>query len=522
MRFDRPVDVLGGAILLIAIWWMGCDPLAESAPNDEVRGFIVTQLPSGSRDPSAPERVSPDTRYPTGSRILWVSSTAAPHETRVLSGDLAAAGAPSLSPDASTILFAGRRTPDSRWAIFEVDLRGSKPRQRVHTDKDCTQPIYLSDSRLVLVCRDDSPALSGGVGSTWSLYRTSTRGSDIERIAFGPGSSFDPTLLYDGRILFSMSQAPEFPRAGSGRTELFTVNPDGTLLDAFTDQHDLAVHRLRPRQTSDGGVVFVRFDEAGGTSRAERVEMKNPQMSGHALLPNRLVQTRSGDSVPLALTSVEPLPDGALLIAGRSEAATESGAPTYGVYRFLPESGAIDLVFDDPVRDEIEAIPLVPSQPRRGRPSSIRPEQNSGAVLCYDAQRSDGRVSAATERHPASVAIWTLTADADGQPTGTVSRARPAEGNADLQMGFEINRSTIEEDGSFFVEVPADVPVRVQTLDDDGREISASAWFWIRPGETRACFGCHESRESAPVNRPIQAISHPARGQTAAKPDHSS
>jgi hypothetical protein len=89
-------------------------------------------------------------------------------------------------------------------------------------------------------------------------------------------------------------------------------------------------------------------------------------------------------------------------------------------------------------------------------------------------------------------------------------------------MGFEINRSTIEEDGSFFVKVPADVPVRVQTLDDDGREISASAWFWIRPGETRACFGCHESRESAPVNRPIQAISHPARGQTAAKPDHSS
>jgi len=522
MRFDRPLDVLGGVILLIAICWLGCDPLAASIPNDEARGFVVTQIPSGSRDPSASERVSPDARYPTGSRILWVSNTAAPHETRVLSGNLAAAGAPSLSPDASAILFAGRTTPDSRWTIFEVDLRGSKPRQRVHTDRDCTNPIYLPDNRLALVCRDDSPPLPGGVGSTWSLYRTSAQGSEIERIAFGPGSSFDPTLLDDGRILFSMWQAPELPRAGSGRTELFTMNPDGTLLDAFTDQHDLAVHRLRPRQTSDGGVVFVRVDEAGGAPRAERVEMKSPQRSARRLLPNRLVQTQSGDSVSLALASVEPLPDGALLIAGRSKAATETGAPTYGVYRFLPGSAGIDPVFDDPVRDEIEAIALVPSRPRRGRPSSIRPEQNSGALLCYDAQRSDGRVSAVTERRPASVAIWTLAARAEGLSARTAAPARPVAENSDPRMGFEIDRRTIEKDGSFFVTVPADVPVRVQTLDEDGREISTSGWFWIRPGETRACFGCHENRDAAPVNRPIQAISHPASRQAVAKPGRSS
>jgi len=520
MHFARRVAALSGAALLIAVGLLGCDSLAAPAPNDEVRGFIVTQRPNGSRDPSAAERISPDARYPTGSRIIWIPSTATPEETRVLSGDLAAAGAPSLSPDASTMLFAGRRTADSRWAIFEVDLRGGKPRQRVHTDKDCTNPIYLPDGRLALVCRDDSP--SGGVGSTWSLYRTATQGSDVERIAFGPGSSFDPTLLDDGRILFSMQQASEFPRADSGGTELFTVNPDGTLLDAFTDQHDLFAHRLRSRQTSDGGVIFLRVDEGGGTPSAERVEMKSPQMSGRALLPKRLVEMRSGDSVSLAFASIESLPDGALLIAGRAEAAPENGMPTYGVYRFLPGSGGIESVFDDPVWDEIEAIPLVPSRPGRTRPSSIRPDQNSGAVLCYDAQRSDGRGTAATQRRPASVAIWALAARADGQPARTASQMRPVASSADPRMGFEIDRRAVEDDGSFFVEVPADVPVRVQTLDEDGREISTSAWFWIRPGETRACFGCHESRDTAPVNRPIQAISHLSRGQAAAAPGRSS
>jgi hypothetical protein len=516
MGVGRRVGALGGLALLTVMGWVGCNQLGAPLPNEENRGLVITQLPSGSRDPSSSERISPDARYPAGSRIIWASSAATLQETRVLSGDLVAAGAPSLSPDASTVLFAGRKTADSHWAIFEVDLRGSKPQQRVHTDRDCTNPIYLPDNRLVLVCRDASPL--GGLGSTWSLYRTSGQGSDVERITFGPGSSSDPTLLDDGRILFSMWQAPELRRAGSGGTELFTVNPDGTLLDAFTDQHDLVVKRLRSRQTSDGGVVFVRVDETGSAPRVERIEMNNPRMSGRALLPNRLVEAQSGNSVPLVLASAEPLPDGTLLVAGRSETNPASGAPTYGVYRFLPETGAIESIFDDPAWDEIEAIPLVPSLPRRGRPSSVRPEQNSGAVLCYDARRSDGRVSATPKRRAVSVAIRTLVAAADGKPAEAASVVQSVAGSADSRIEREIQRKVIEEDGSFFVDVPADVPIRVQTLDEDGREISISSWFWIRPGETRACFGCHESRDAAPINRPIQAIAHPAHDQVAARP----
>jgi hypothetical protein len=64
-------------------------------------------------------------------------------------------------------------------------------------------------------------------------------------------------------------------------------------------------------------------------------------------------------------------------------------------------------------------------------------------------------------------------------------------------------------DGSFHIEVPADRPLRMVSQDSAGRQ-TRSEWFWLRPGEVRACFGCHESRETAPPNRVVQALATPA------------
>jgi len=118
----------------------------------------------------------------------------------------------------------------------------------------------------------------------------------------------------------------------------------------------------------------------------------------------------------------------------------------------------------------------------RGRPVVVRPEAHTGTLICYDANRSDGVVGpGAGDPDAASVTIET-------------------------RDGTEPSEIHVEEDGSFLVEAQANVPMRVVSRDGDGREIAGSGWFWVRPGEVRACFGCHENRESAPVNRVVQAI----------------
>jgi hypothetical protein len=59
----------------------------------------------------------------------------------------------------------------------------------------------------------------------------------------------------------------------------------------------------------------------------------------------------------------------------------------------------------------------------------------------------------------------------------------------------------IESDGSFFVKVPGDKPIRFALLDQKGVVLRQErGWFYIRRGEQRICTGCHTGPERASEN----------------------
>jgi hypothetical protein len=59
----------------------------------------------------------------------------------------------------------------------------------------------------------------------------------------------------------------------------------------------------------------------------------------------------------------------------------------------------------------------------------------------------------------------------------------------------------VEKDGSFYLRVPGDVPLRIELLDAGGKTVKSEAgWFWLRSGEQRICVGCHAGPERAPDN----------------------
>jgi hypothetical protein len=60
------------------------------------------------------------------------------------------------------------------------------------------------------------------------------------------------------------------------------------------------------------------------------------------------------------------------------------------------------------------------------------------------------------------------------------------------------------------VEVPADTPVELQLLDEDGLALRSCAWIWARWREARGCIGCHEDPERTPPNRLVEAVQRPA------------
>jgi hypothetical protein len=126
-------------------------------------------------------------------------------------------------------------------------------------------------------------------------------------------------------------------------------------------------------------------------------------------------------------------------------------------------------------------VPLAATRRPQGHLSVVDPAKSWGDVFCVDARP----VGAARVR-----AVRFAIADA-------------AE--------HAIGEAPVEDDGSFFARIPADVPVVLDLVDDDGAVVAAQHTpFWVRPGETRGCIGCHEEPDTAPPNvRPHAVLSPP-------------
>jgi hypothetical protein len=70
----------------------------------------------------------------------------------------------------------------------------------------------------------------------------------------------------------------------------------------------------------------------------------------------------------------------------------------------------------------------------------------------------------------------------------------------------------VEPDGSVHFRVPAGIPISLQALDARGQAVQTMrSVVYLQPGETLACIGCHEPRNTTPPSdRVAQALLRPA------------
>ena len=445
---------------------------APVTQDDGAIDLVLTLAPAAvaaSTDPMA----APGVRYPSGSRVVLSEPGG---RSRPLSQGFEAAGAPVVSPAGDEVLFAGRRAEDGVWRVWRTEIRAARPVAVSDPAFDCIEPTFLAADRIAFTCAAPSEASA----QRWSLYTASRTGAGPERVTFGPGNARAPTALVDGRILFLME------RLGSGaKPGLFTVNPDGTLLEAFVDVHSGDRVPVHVREAVDGSVLAL-FLDPGSTPRAERLD------GGAPMAPARVIRL---PAVPPAdrLVALEPAGKGAALVA--------YSAPGGPAAAYLQRREGWSKIWASAADERIVEVVAVMTRPApRGRPRNVDPERGVGYLLGYDARRSDNSVGPPLgSPAPARVHINTMRVGAARRPVG---------GDAGLEIAESISlgEAAIHDDGSFFVEVPADVPLRLATLDANGSPVGVSDWFWVRPGEVRACFGCHESRAAAPVNASVSAI----------------
>ncbi len=467
MRATPRPRALPAALLAPALAIAGCGGGGGAAPPGSV---VVVEVP-------APAAAPLDVRdpHPPGSRVALWSPTDPERVSRVLSADFYAAGAIDVAPELGEVLFCGKRVEGERWGVFRVKLDGAAPIRVTSPDYNALSPVFVAGGRIVFSAdlegepdpRDGRPSLS--------LYRSRPDGSELTRISFNPGSDIDPTLLPDGRLLHSAWQgpAPEHPDRGWA---LFTLLSDGTALMPFYGSHSGAWMKRRPRALADGRVVFATCEPTDSI----RIELESVALRRPLRSRERPLAGVGGDWRSLASGAAGELIGAFRPHRGAAFDLYASGGGGEGLTRRL---------YADPERDLVDALPLLARVRRRGHVSDTRPGSPTGTLLCLDARRTD-RGGGEGERRLAATRVRIIAAEPGAGGPGA-DRAERTIAELDLAA-----------DGSFVADVPADLPLRFETLDAEGALLLDShGWVWVRPGEQRSCIGCHADREAAPDNR---------------------
>ena len=421
--------------------------------------------------------------------------------------DFASACDPDVSFDGERVLFAGQRGPGDPWNIWEMRSDGTEVRQVTHDSLDSRRPIYLSTFYTItssepwytiLFERRDGVLNETGTAPGTSLYTVRLDGSELRRITFHPGNDRTPHLMQDGYLLFSgwrLVSDPDFPK---GRIGLYGAQTDGIDYSFFGGLDGKRIQHM-PTLTTDGLVVFVESDRVGwdGAGTLGSVRAQRPH---HSYAP--LTDPSQG-----LFHSPSPLADGSLLVSHRTAKATSVSR----LGRFEPDSRSFEPVLALPESHILHAKLLAPRPEPDGRSSTVRPESPTGKLFCLDIYESD-QVAVHREKGGIDrVRVIEAVPRAEGAPT-EISRSPDMNDSAVSRR--LLGEAPVEPDGSFHIDVPANVPVQLQLLGNDGLALASCDWIWVKNREYRGCIGCHEDPELTPENQFVQAVARPANQLT--------
>lgn len=437
-------------------------------------------------------------RYREGLEIL-LGSLGDPESCERISDGFSSATDPCFDPQGLRLVFSGRRESTDPYRLWEYQ-EGRAPQLLFEAAADCIQPSFLPGGRLVFASDLAGEYEEHGDARSFSLYEWRPEEDRVVRLGFQPSSEFDPEVLPDGRILYSSWQHVGNRFWPQGQVSLLLVNSDGTGIFPLTGNHRPPWMKRAARWVAEDEILLITAPDAslaGGELRSTRL---NDPFAEYREIPGL-------ESVSVA--DFAPLGGGGLIVALRSE---EEG--DLGLHRL--EGSRLERLVDDPAYDEFApAVGVVRAIPDI-RFSTVVEDTPYGYVLILDVHETDR-----SDQHPFERGEIEFVRVLEGLPNTSAQvppeALHPRDAHPEAPQagphgitGFVPTRILGEvppaADGSIYLKVPADRPLRLQLVDDEGFvRMDERAWFWVRPNERRVCIGCHENRELSPHNQAAQA-----------------
>ncbi len=406
----------------------------------------------------------------------------------------------------------------------------------------------------------------------FAIFRVKPDGTDLFVLygAQSPGNSFlhprdmDPKGAYKGQVISSLMPLQRTQEGGA----LMMIDAAN-----YSEYNTPAT----PAVAAAGGqkqITATQLNDGRGLSTFGRVTTPYPLWDGtdRVLVAFRPCEvTKNGNVVPCAtLTSEElaSLSDETMTTDQRATAAIQDNAPaSYAIYMFDPAKQTWlnvaappqGFMYVDPIA--IQARP----EPTALQPTSVDEtleRQNLGLIEVRSVYDTDGlqrmgepMITAADL--PAGCARGIATKapddplDTRAQVADLVKMKDPADpaykcapvrfvrairgvpppassmgiraaiGETDFEQQQILGYSQIEPDGSFKLQVPADVPIAFSVIDAEGRSFQTHTnWIQVRPGERRTCDGCHSPRRGGAINSGNTVNAMPAAIKTTMSSQH--
>ncbi|NQT11944.1 MAG: SUMF1/EgtB/PvdO family nonheme iron enzyme, partial [Planctomycetes bacterium] len=317
-----------------------------------------------------------------------------------------------------------------------------------------------------------------------------------------------PTVLNSGRVLYLRWEYSDIPHY-VGRI-LFHMNPDGTGQAEYYGSNSYWPNSLfyaRPIPGHPTQVVaivgghhdnprmgeLVLFDPALGRFEADGVVQRIPGR-GRKVEPT-IADGLTLDSWPKFLHPY-PLSEKHFLVSCRP-----SPQSLWGVY-LVDVFDNLVLLKETPGHALLEPLPLRPAPAPPIVSEKVNLARRDAEVYIADIYAGDGL---------------------KGIPRGTVKSLRLftyhfAYHNLSGSMGvvgmdgpWDIKRVMgtvpVRDDGSARFRVPANTPISLQPLDEQGKALQLMrSWLTAMPGEVVSCVGCHEKQNTAPPVRRTVAL----------------
>jgi len=417
--------------------------------------------------------------------------------------------------------FDGRRLlfsmPGShnRWQVFEIATDGTGLRQLTgdQPDVDSYDACYLPSGKIMFTstaCFIGVPCVYGSAHAT-NMYAMQADGRHIRQVTFDQEHNWCPTVLNNGRVLYARWEYTDTPH--SNTRLLFSMNPDGTGQAEYYKSNSYwpnSIFYARPipdHPTKVVGVVsghhdnprmgeLLIFDPAKGRHEADGAVQRIPGY-GKKVTPI-IADGLTIHSWPKFLHPY-PLSEKYFLVAMKPAPQSLWGLYLVDVFDNLL------LLKELPGYALLEPIPLRSTTTPPVIPEKIDPASKEALVYLPDIYVGDG-LRGVPRGTVKQLRIFTYHFAYQGM--GGLLGVIGMDGPWDIKR--VVGTVPVNEDGSAKFRVPANVPISLQPLDEDGKAIQLMrSWTTAMPGEVVQCAGCHERQNTAPPGKITLAMSRP-------------